>query len=196
MNPESFLQQRLVCVAVIDKVDDAVPLAEALLAGGLNCIEVTFRTAGAAESIARIRKALPNAVVGAGTLLTPDNVKAAVDAGAQFGVAPGLSEAVACTAQEKIPVVSRRHHALGNHAGVGTGLETFEIFSGGNLRRRQCAKSARRAVRSHGREIYSDRRHHGSDAAELSRGATSRGHRRFVVAEKIGNKSPRSRRKR
>ena len=94
MNVESFLKQRLVCVAVIDKVDDAVPLAQALIAGGLNCIEVTFRTAGAAESIARIRKAMPDAVVGAGTLLTADNVKAAVDAGAQFGVSPGLSEAV------------------------------------------------------------------------------------------------------
>ena len=94
MNVESFLQSRLICVAVIDQVDDAVPLTEALLAGGLNCIEVTFRTAGAAESIARIRKALPSAVVGAGTLLTPDQVQQAVDAGAQFGVSPGLSEAV------------------------------------------------------------------------------------------------------
>jgi 2-dehydro-3-deoxyphosphogluconate aldolase/(4S)-4-hydroxy-2-oxoglutarate aldolase len=100
MNPESFLKQRLVCVAVIDKVDDAVPLAEALIAGGLNCIEVTFRTAGAAESIARIRQALPQVVVGAGTLLTADNVKAAVDAGAQFGVAPGLSEVVSNVAHE------------------------------------------------------------------------------------------------
>ena len=100
MNAESFLKQRLVCVAVIDKVDDAVPLAEALIAGGLNCIEVTFRTAGAAESIARIRKALPQAVVGAGTLLTADNVKVAVDAGAQFGVSPGLSEAVSNVAHE------------------------------------------------------------------------------------------------
>ena len=105
MHPESFLQQRLVCVAVIDQVDDAVPLAEALLAGGLNCIEVTFRTAGAAESIARIRKALPDAVVGAGTLLTADNVKQAVDAGAQFGVSPGLSEAVSKAAHEnKLPL--------------------------------------------------------------------------------------------
>ncbi|MDR3458119.1 MAG: bifunctional 4-hydroxy-2-oxoglutarate aldolase/2-dehydro-3-deoxy-phosphogluconate aldolase [Verrucomicrobiae bacterium] len=101
MNVESFLKQRLVCVAVIDKVDDAVPLAQALIAGGLNCIEVTFRTAGAAESIARIRKALPAAVVGAGTLLTAENVKAAVDAGAQFGVSPGLSEAVSQAAHEK-----------------------------------------------------------------------------------------------
>jgi len=105
MNAESFLKQRLVCVAVIDKVDDAVPLTEALIAGGLNCIEVTFRTAGAAESIARIRQALPDAVVGAGTLLTADNVKAAVDAGAQFGVSPGLSEAVSKAAHEnKLPL--------------------------------------------------------------------------------------------
>lgn len=100
MNTESFLQQRLICVAVIEKPDDAVPLTEALIAGGLNCIEVTFRTAGAAESIARIRKFLPNAVVGAGTLLTADHVKAAVDAGAQFGVSPGLSEAVSKAAHE------------------------------------------------------------------------------------------------
>jgi len=105
MNAESYLKQRLVCVAVIDKVDDAVPLAEALIAGGLNCIEVTFRTASAAESIARIRKALPNAIVGAGTLLTADNVKAAVDAGAQFGVSPGLSEAVSKAAHDaKLPL--------------------------------------------------------------------------------------------
>jgi 2-dehydro-3-deoxyphosphogluconate aldolase/(4S)-4-hydroxy-2-oxoglutarate aldolase len=105
MNAESFLQQRLVCVAVIDQPDDAVPLTEALLAGGLNCIEVTFRTAGAAEAIARIRKALPNAVVGAGTLLNADTVKAAVAAGAQFGVSPGLSESASRAAHDtKLPL--------------------------------------------------------------------------------------------
>jgi 2-dehydro-3-deoxyphosphogluconate aldolase/(4S)-4-hydroxy-2-oxoglutarate aldolase len=105
MNIDSLLQQQLVCVAVIEKTEDAVPLTEALLAGGLNCIEVTFRTAGAAESIARIRKSLPNAVVGAGTLLTTDQVKQAVDAGAQFGVSPGLSEAVSKAAHEnKFPL--------------------------------------------------------------------------------------------
>jgi 2-dehydro-3-deoxyphosphogluconate aldolase/(4S)-4-hydroxy-2-oxoglutarate aldolase len=105
MNTDSLLKQRLICVAVIDQPDDAVPLAEALLAGGLNCIEVTFRTAGAADSIARIRKALPNAIVGAGTLLTADQVKAAVAAGAQFGVSPGLGEAVSKAAHEnKLPL--------------------------------------------------------------------------------------------
>ena len=100
MNIESFLQQRLICVAVIDRPEDAVPLTEALLAGGLNAIEVTFRTAGAADAIARIRRALPDAVVGAGTLLTADQVKQAVAAGAQFGVSPGLSEAVSRAAHD------------------------------------------------------------------------------------------------
>lgn len=99
MSSESFLKQRLICVAVIDRADDAVPLAEALIAGGMNTIEVTFRTAEAAAAIARIRKALPAAIVGAGTLLIPDQVKQAVDAGAQFGVSPGLSETVSNAAQ-------------------------------------------------------------------------------------------------
>ena len=98
MNTESFLKQRLVCVAVIDNADDAVPLAEALLAGGLNVIEVTFRTASAAESIKRIREKLPAMGVGAGTLLTQYQVQQAVDAGAQFGVSPGLNESVISTA--------------------------------------------------------------------------------------------------
>jgi 2-dehydro-3-deoxyphosphogluconate aldolase / (4S)-4-hydroxy-2-oxoglutarate aldolase len=100
MNAESFLKQRLVCVAVIDKTEDAVPLAEALLAGGLNCIEVTFRTSGAAESINAIRESVPQIIVGAGTLLTAEQVKQAIGAGAQFGVSPGLSESVSTTAQE------------------------------------------------------------------------------------------------
>lgn len=105
MNTQNFLKQRLICVAVIEKPEDAVPLTEALLAGGLNTIEVTFRTAGAADAIERIRQALPNAVVGAGTLLTPDQVKQAVDAGSQFGVSPGLSEAVSQAAHErKLPL--------------------------------------------------------------------------------------------
>ena len=105
MNVESFLKQRLLCVAVIDQADDAVPLAEALLTGGLNYMEVTFRTAGAAEAIRRIRQGVPQIAIGAGTLLTADNVKQAVDAGAQFGVSPGLSRSVSEAAQEnKLPL--------------------------------------------------------------------------------------------
>jgi len=100
MNTDSLLQQRLICVAVIDQPDDAVPLAEALLAGGLNCIEVTFRTATAAESIQRIRQQVPQIAIGAGTLLSAEQVQRAADAGAQFGVSPGLSESVLAEADQ------------------------------------------------------------------------------------------------
>ncbi len=100
-----YLEQRLICVAVVDQAGDAVPLAEALLAGGLNTIEVTFRTAGAVDAIARIRQDVPQMCVGAGTLLTADQIRQAVDAGAQFGVSPGLSEAVSNAAHEiKLPL--------------------------------------------------------------------------------------------
>ena len=100
MNSDAFLKQRLVCIVVLDNPAAAVPLAEALLAGGLNVMEIPFRTAAAAECVARIRKGVPQIAIGAGTLLTADNVKAAVDAGAQFGVSPGLSESVMNAARE------------------------------------------------------------------------------------------------
>jgi 2-dehydro-3-deoxyphosphogluconate aldolase / (4S)-4-hydroxy-2-oxoglutarate aldolase len=106
MNIESIFKSRLISVTVIDRLEDAVPLAEALLAGGLNVIEVTFRTAAAAESIACIRQNIPQMITGAGTLLTSDQVKQAVDAGSQFGVSPGLSEAVSRAAHEnKMPLL-------------------------------------------------------------------------------------------
>jgi 2-dehydro-3-deoxyphosphogluconate aldolase / (4S)-4-hydroxy-2-oxoglutarate aldolase len=98
MSIESFLEQRLMCITTIDHADDAVPLAEALLAGGLPVMEITFRTAAATESIRRIRQKVPQMAIGAGTLLSADNVKAAADAGAQFGVSPGLNETVLAAA--------------------------------------------------------------------------------------------------
>ncbi|MGH7994129.1 MAG: bifunctional 4-hydroxy-2-oxoglutarate aldolase/2-dehydro-3-deoxy-phosphogluconate aldolase, partial [Limisphaerales bacterium] len=98
MNAEPFLKQRLMCITTIDQAGDAVPLARALLAGGLNVMEITFRTAAAAESIRRIRQKVPQMAIGAGTLLSTDNVKAAADAGAQFGVSPGLNETVLAAA--------------------------------------------------------------------------------------------------
>jgi 2-dehydro-3-deoxyphosphogluconate aldolase/(4S)-4-hydroxy-2-oxoglutarate aldolase len=100
MNIESFLKQRLMCITTIDRANDAVPLAQALLAGGLNVMEITFRTAAAAESIRRVRREVPQMAIGAGTLLSADSIKAAVDAGAQFGVSPGLNEAVLSAANQ------------------------------------------------------------------------------------------------
>ena len=100
MNPEPFLKQRLLCITSVDRVEDAVPLAEALLSGGLSVMEITFRTAAAAESIQRIRQQVPAMGIGAGTLLSPDQVQRAADAGAQFGVSPGLNEAVLAAANK------------------------------------------------------------------------------------------------
>jgi 2-dehydro-3-deoxyphosphogluconate aldolase / (4S)-4-hydroxy-2-oxoglutarate aldolase len=91
---KQIIQTRLVPVAVIDSADDAVALAEALHACGVNLIEVTFRTEAAPEAIRRITAAFPDMLVGAGTLLDIYQVELARDAGAKFGVSPGLNENV------------------------------------------------------------------------------------------------------
>ncbi|UNO42375.1 bifunctional 4-hydroxy-2-oxoglutarate aldolase/2-dehydro-3-deoxy-phosphogluconate aldolase [Streptomyces sp. MST-110588] len=81
----------VVPVVVLEDPADAVPLARALLAGGLPAIEVTLRTGGALEAIRAVAEQVPEAVVGAGTVLTPVQVTAAVTAGARFLVSPGCS---------------------------------------------------------------------------------------------------------
>ncbi|MFE4055394.1 bifunctional 4-hydroxy-2-oxoglutarate aldolase/2-dehydro-3-deoxy-phosphogluconate aldolase [Streptomyces sp. NPDC059096] len=79
-------------VVVLDDAADAVPLARALVAGGLPAIEVTLRTPAALDSIRAIAAEVPGAVVGAGTIITPDAVTDAVTAGARFLVSPGWTE--------------------------------------------------------------------------------------------------------
>ncbi|MFB8771174.1 bifunctional 4-hydroxy-2-oxoglutarate aldolase/2-dehydro-3-deoxy-phosphogluconate aldolase [Streptomyces broussonetiae] len=79
-------------VVVLDDPADAVPLARALVAGGLPAIEVTLRTPAAPEAIRAIADGVPGAVVGAGTLLTPEQVDLAVGAGARFLVSPGWTD--------------------------------------------------------------------------------------------------------
>jgi 2-dehydro-3-deoxyphosphogluconate aldolase/(4S)-4-hydroxy-2-oxoglutarate aldolase len=90
---------RVVPVAVIEQVESALPLAEALLEGGLNLIEVTLRTEAAFETIAAIRGNYPEMIVGAGTILDADVISRLVDLGVGFGVTPGLNKSVAEEAQ-------------------------------------------------------------------------------------------------
>ena len=97
---ETLKKVGVIPVIVIEDASKAVPLAKALVDGGLNVLEVTFRTAAAAESIAAIRREVPEAIVGAGTVITPEMAKAAKDAGAVFGVAPGFDPAVMAAAKE------------------------------------------------------------------------------------------------
>lgn len=79
-------------VVVLDDADDAVPLARALVAGGLRAVEITLRTDGALEAIRAVAAQVPEAVVGAGTVLTPGQAEAATAAGAGFLVSPGWTE--------------------------------------------------------------------------------------------------------
>jgi 2-dehydro-3-deoxyphosphogluconate aldolase/(4S)-4-hydroxy-2-oxoglutarate aldolase len=92
---------QVVPVVSIDDADDAVALADALAEGGLPIIEVTFRTDAAADAIARIRTGCPDVLVGAGTVLDPATVDRALDAGAEFIVAPGFSPAVVAHAAQR-----------------------------------------------------------------------------------------------
>ncbi|MGO5024071.1 bifunctional 4-hydroxy-2-oxoglutarate aldolase/2-dehydro-3-deoxy-phosphogluconate aldolase [Lawsonibacter sp. LCP25S3_G6] len=91
---EKIHELGIVPVVVLNDAKDAVPLAKALMEGGLPCAEVTFRTAAAEESIRLISEAYPEMLVGAGTVLTTEQVDRAVAAGAKFIVSPGLNPKV------------------------------------------------------------------------------------------------------
>jgi len=86
-----LLKRPVIPVIVIDDANDAEPLAEALLAGGMDVIEVTCRTAAAPEALARIKKAFPEMLLGAGTVVTEEQAKMCIDTGVNFGLAPGLN---------------------------------------------------------------------------------------------------------
>lgn len=104
-----LLRCRLMPVVVVEDAGQAVDLAGALLQAGLSVMEITFRTAAAAESIRRVAQECPEMLVGAGTLLTADQIRQAVEAGARFGLAPGLDpdcvEAAQSSGLEFIPGV-------------------------------------------------------------------------------------------
>ena len=87
---EKFQKFGVVPVVVLEDTKDAVPLAKALVEGGLPCAEVTFRTEAAEESIRLMAEQFPEMLVGAGTVLTTEQVDAAVGAGAKFIVSPGF----------------------------------------------------------------------------------------------------------
>lgn len=86
-----LLKNPIIPVIVIDHAKDAEPLAEALLKGGINVIEVTCRTAAAGDALARIKKAFPEMLLGAGTVVTSEQAQMCIDVGVSFGLAPGLN---------------------------------------------------------------------------------------------------------
>ncbi len=97
-----ILAKRIISVITIDRAEDAEPLTQALLDGGLDALEVTFRTPAAPEAVRRIKAAFGEKVhLGVGTLLTGEQVVQAAEAGATFGLAPGFNPNVIRAALER-----------------------------------------------------------------------------------------------
>ena len=119
----------IVPVIAINDAADAVPLAGALCEGGLPCAEVTFRTAAAAEAIANMTKAYPDMLVGAGTVLTVEQVDRAVAAGAKFIVSPGLNPTTVKHCQEiGIPVCPGTANPSDIETALSLGLKQVKFF--------------------------------------------------------------------
>jgi 2-dehydro-3-deoxyphosphogluconate aldolase/(4S)-4-hydroxy-2-oxoglutarate aldolase len=116
-------------VLTIEKLEHAVPLARALCAGGLRVLEVTLRTSAGLPAIEAMRKSVPDAVVGVGTLARPEDFTRSANAGAQFGVSPGLTAALAEAARgvsfPLLPGVMTPSELI---AGLGWGYTTFKLF--------------------------------------------------------------------
>ena len=102
MFPDSLLarlhRSGVIAVLIVDDADTAVPLARALLAGGVDAIELTLRTPAALDALRRVHREVPDLLVGAGTILTPQQANEAKAAGAAFGVAPGMNPRVVAEA--------------------------------------------------------------------------------------------------
>ena len=102
---ERLAKSIVVPVVVLDKVEDAIPTANAMLAGGVDTMEITFRTACAPACIKAVAENCPDTLVGAGTIITLEQCKLAVEMGAKFIVAPGFNEeVVAWCVENNIPI--------------------------------------------------------------------------------------------
>ena len=131
MNPilEQFQKLGIIPVVVIDDAKDAVPLAKALCEGGLPVAEVTFRTDAAEEAIRLMSEAYPEMLVGAGTVLTTEQVDRAVAAGSKFIVSPGLNPKVVRYCQEKnVPITPGTARPTDIEMALELGLDVVKFF--------------------------------------------------------------------
>jgi 2-dehydro-3-deoxyphosphogluconate aldolase/(4S)-4-hydroxy-2-oxoglutarate aldolase len=127
-----FSRTPVIPVIVLDNADHAVPTAHALLEGGIRIIEITFRTDAAAESIRRIAQELPEMWVGAGTVVTPDQAKSAIDSGSQFGLAPGCDgETLEIFDQASIPFIPGIMTPSDIQKAVSLGCTRMKFFPAG-----------------------------------------------------------------
>ena len=116
-------------VVALAKAEDAVELARALVKGGLPCAEITFRTAAAGEAIASIHEAFPDLLLGAGTVLTPEQAARAVSAGAKFIVSPGFAPRVVDFCRmRRVPIFPGVATPTEVSAALEVGLQTLKFF--------------------------------------------------------------------
>ena len=126
---EKVIDAGIVPVVVLEKTEDAVPLADALLKGGISFMEITFRTACAADCIGLISKEVPAMTVGAGTVLNVEQAKLAVEKGAKFIVSPGLDEeTVKWAIENNIPVVPGCVTPTEIMKAISLGLNVIKFF--------------------------------------------------------------------
>ena len=126
---ERIYNTGIVPVVVLENAEDAVPLADALLKGGIDFMEITFRTECAADCISVISREVPGMTVGAGTVLNVDQAKLAVQKGAKFIVSPGLDEETVIWALENdIPVIPGAVTPTEIMKAIGLGLKTIKFF--------------------------------------------------------------------
>src|SRR5574341_841383 len=131
---EQLGEMGLVPVVVLKDAADALPLGQALLEGGLSCAEITFRTAAAEESIRALTSALPEMLVGAGTVLTVAQAQTAVAAGAKFVVTPGFDATVVdwCLANG-VPITPGVMTPTEINMALGKGLAVLKFFPTGGI---------------------------------------------------------------
>jgi 2-dehydro-3-deoxyphosphogluconate aldolase/(4S)-4-hydroxy-2-oxoglutarate aldolase len=127
---DAILQQAPVLpVLNIMQLDDAVPLARALAAGGLRVLEVTLRSDAALAAISLIRAEVPDAIVGAGTVLTPGDLEQVMDAGGMFAISPGATDALyGAAATARIPLIPGIATATDLMCGLEHGYRRFKFF--------------------------------------------------------------------
>ena len=127
-----FRNVSVVPVVVLDDAKDAVPTANALLAGGVNVMEITFRTAAAADSIKAVAESCPKMLVGAGTVVTLDQCKNALGYGAKFIVSPGFDpEVVSWCVERNVPITPGCVTPTEIMAAMKLGLNVVKFFPAG-----------------------------------------------------------------
>ncbi|MDC6118871.1 bifunctional 4-hydroxy-2-oxoglutarate aldolase/2-dehydro-3-deoxy-phosphogluconate aldolase [Serratia rubidaea] len=119
----------VVPVIVINKLEHAVPLAKALVAGGVRVLEVTLRTEYGLDAIRSIAKEVPEAIIGAGTVINPQQLQAVTEAGAQFAISPGLTaDLLQAATAGTIPLIPGISTVSELMLGMDYGLREFKFF--------------------------------------------------------------------